>query len=124
MMRLHLRHRDDDFRRKHRARKPQLAEAAVVCLQWNSENLIPVQVHELNFGFLENVCNTGGVHHQLGVPLVSWAFADYDAASAQPKETTRRRTDQSRIRVDGAGEILYKIGLKQDRLPAYVDREQ
>jgi hypothetical protein len=59
------------------------------------------------------------------VTLVTRAFCDKNSRRAQAQKSVDCRTDEERIRVHfHAGNVLYQVGLEQDRPPFDVESKE
>jgi hypothetical protein len=67
---------------------------------------------------------TRRLHYEFRVSLMTGALTDYNPFCAKMKETSRRGSDQSRVRVHGTGQVFHQIWFQKDASPQNLYPEQ
>jgi hypothetical protein len=100
------------------------SHAAVIGFQLHSPELVAVEIHELDLQFVEMPLQTCRLHHKFSIALMTRAFADHNASSAETKERSCRRSDKSCVCVYGSRQTLDQIWFEKNRPAQHLWPEQ
>lgn len=124
VVRLDLRHGDDEIREYRGTRQPQLLQRAVVRAKSYFCKLVQVEVNEPDSTLAKDRSVTALRYHEPGVSLMAWPFCNDHLFSPESTEALASGRDQNRVRVDGVtGDVINEIGFEQNRLAANVEIE-